>query len=258
MYNKVLLSLLVFLIFSSCKTQKQAVELNTDSIHTYVADADVNYLRSNDKVDTKNNINDFISPFREEMAADMNTVLGIMPQELKKSRPNSSLGNWFCDALLVIANKYSEEEVDFAFQNYGGLRIPSVSQGPVTKGKIFELMPFDNKLVILKLKGETLTQLFNEMADSNGWPISKNLSFKIHDDKAIDIIINDAAFDKNKVYNVALTDYIANGGGDCHFLKDIPQFDTGIMIREAIIEYLEDLKKENKPITVDNTKRILQ
>ena len=56
------------------------------------------------------------------------------------------------------------EPVDFAVINYGGMRIPAIPKGPITRGKIFELMPFDNLLVVVRLDVSILTQFINHMA----------------------------------------------------------------------------------------------
>lgn len=247
MYNFRSLSFLVLLLgIISCSTSKQ-----------YVTDADITYLRANDKVQADDDsVDALISPYREKIDAQMNTVLAQLDQDLRKGKPNSSMGNWFCDALKVMSNKYSKKEVDFALQNYGGLRIPSVSKGPLTKRHIFELMPFDNKLVILEVDGKTVQLIADNMADSGGAPVSEGLSFTIKDDKATNIMVSGSPLDFTKTYVVGLPDYVANGGGDSWYLKEIPQYDTGVFIREVIIEYLEDLKASGTPLKIDNTKRI--
>jgi len=238
--------LLVFvLLFSSCVTTKQ-----------HIADADVTYLRANDDIKSDDAAMDkMIATYRDQMEDEMNIVLGEMPETIKKSRPHSSLSNWFCDGQLVMSNKYSKKPVDFAVQNYGGFRIPSIPKGPVTKRHIFELMPFDNKLVILELDGAAIQQFADHMAEDEGWPISTGFTFTIKEGKAVDVEVGGKKLDMQKVYRIGVPDYVANGGGGCWFLKEVPQMDTGKFIREIMIEYLEDLQKAGQPITVDKSKR---
>ncbi|MDB4438987.1 5'-nucleotidase C-terminal domain-containing protein [bacterium] len=242
---RILLFLMIGLL-SSCISTKQ-----------HIADTDITYVRANEDVNVGSKaIDDMISPYRDQMEDEMNIELGEMPVTLKKGKLNSSMGNWFCDALLVMSNKYSDKPVDFALQNYGGLRIPSISKGIVTKRHIFELMPFDNKLVVLEIDGKTVQMMADNMADHGGAPVSLGLSFTIEEDKAIDVMVNGKPIKSNSTYRVGLPDYVANGGDDSWFLKEIPQFDTGVYIREVMIEYLMDLKAAGKPIIVDKTKRI--
>jgi len=221
-----------------------------------ISDADINYIRTSSKIESDSDIESFIAPFRSEVSEEMDIVIGELPVDLYKSRPNSNLGNWFCDILEAKANEITGSEVAFAIQNYGGLRVPSIKAGPLTKREIFELMPFDNTFVILDVDGETMQKMLDHVADSEGWPISQGLNFRIDDSKAMDIKIHGEAFQKDKTYKVAMSDYIATGGDLAFLLKDEPQENLGVFIRGAIISYLENMKAQGESISIDNSKRI--
>lgn len=227
------------------------------STYTYVSDIDTDYLRVNKySAQEDDKIKEMIAPYKQQLDAEMNVVIGEIASEIVKSKPNGTLGNWFADLLQDIANIEYEGFVDFAVQNYGGLRVPSVAAGDLTVGDIYEIMPFDNKLVLLTLDGKTTQQLLDRIAAYGGWPVSSNLSMHIQDDKAIDIMIKDEPFDPNKSYRVALPDYTANGGDRCYFLKGIPQQDNGKLIRDLIIEYLKN-NRSTEPMEAPTTKRII-
>ena len=133
--------------------------------------------------------------------------------------------------------------------------MPVVAKGDLTVGDIYEVMPFDNKLVILNLSGDKTLMLLNRIADYGGWPISSNLTFSIEDDKATNIMIKGKPFDIKKSYRVALPDYTANGGDRCKFLKEEPQIDNDKMIRDLIIEYFEN-NPPSEPIVAPTAIRI--
>ncbi len=213
-------------------------------------------IRTDQTIPKDASIESIIKPYRTEMAAEMDEVLGHLEEDLVKGRPNSNMGNWFCDILYDEANKMFFEEVDFALQNYGGLRLSSLPKGPLTKGEIFQLMPFDNTLVVLVMEGKVMKRLLDALASKGGWPISKGLSFKISGDKATDIMIQDKPFDINSSYRVAVPDYVANGGDQASFLKTLPQEESGVFIREILIAHLGDLKEAGLPITIDSRQRI--
>ena len=235
-----------FVVFFSCKSHVQ-----------HVADAQVSYYRTTDEVQAESNdIMDIITPYKSQLNDEMETIIGELPEDLKKARPNSNMGNWFCDALHDIANLNTEKKIDFAVQNYGGLRKPFLSKGPLYKRDIFELMPFDNKLVILDLDAELIRTFLNHMTRGGGWPVSKGLSFKIVNDAASEIQIGGESLDKGRIYRVALPDYIANGGGDCFFFRQLDQEDTGLFIREAVIDFLDNQKVRGIKIEIDPTQRI--
>lgn len=223
----------------------------------HLADADVSYLRLTETEATNADIEAFIAPYRVEMEKEMNIVVGTIDQELKKTKPNSNMGNWFTD-LLEDASKeiFPDTDIAFAIQNYGGLRLGSIPPGDVTAGKIFELMPFDNTLVCLELDAETTQRLLDRIADYGGWPISRSLSFTIKDSTAVDIMIKHESIDPDKVYHVVMPDYTANGGGGYDFLKNKKRLDSGVVIRQVVIEHLSNQMSKGISPAVDDTERI--
>lgn len=223
----------------------------------HLASTEVEYIQTTDYTAIDASIDSLIAPYREEMSAEMDEVLGTLPETLIKSRPNSNMGNWFCDVLLTEANSMFFNEVDITMQNYGGLRLPSLAEGPLTKGEVYELMPFDNTLVVIEVKGSLLRELVNAINDKGGWPISKTLSYK-QGSKASEIKVHGKDLDDQAIYRLGIPDYVANGGDQAHFLKHIPQEESGVYIRDIIISHLEDLRENKSPIIIDNEPRVLR
>jgi 2',3'-cyclic-nucleotide 2'-phosphodiesterase (5'-nucleotidase family) len=199
-----------------------------------------------------------IEPYKLELDKTMNEVIGYCEKELVKGKPNSTLTNWFADALQDEAQEISAEPIDFAVQNYGGIRVPVFGKGPVTVGKMYELMPFDNVMYILKLKGTDVKMLFDKMAESGGWPVSRNVSFRIEYGKAENIRIKGAALDTTAVYTAAIPDYIANGGDNMIFLKNLPSVNTGVLLRDMLIKNVKDLQAKGKSINPQEDQRITE
>ena len=113
--------------------------------------------------------------------------------------------------------------------------------------KIFELMPFDNQVVVINVDGTVVNQLFNRIIEYGGWPISKQVRLTALDGQLQEATINGKAVQAHKKYKIALSDFIANGGDKCYFLKDQPQENLGIMLRDMMIEYVrEETAKGNK------------
>jgi len=199
-----------------------------------------------------------IAPYQKEVSAQMDEVIGTLEHNLSKRRPNSNLGNWFADALRDEASLIFKGKVDFALQNYGGIRIPGLSKGDITVGNIFELMPFDNKLLILTCDGATIKKLTDRIAEKGGWPISSGLSFSIVENHSEDVMINGVALDPSATYVAAIPDYIANGGDNCDFLIDMERMDTEKYVRDIIIDHLRREHQEGLTQSADKTKRIKQ
>lgn len=182
-----------------------------------------------------------IEPYQEQLTGKMNEVLGNIPTSLKKDRPESGLGNWLADLLQRAGKAYfPNQEIAFAVQNSGGIRVGELAAGELTVGAIYELMPFDNELVAVEMNGFVLNEFINHMAADGGWPSSKELRYRIEDGQAKDIMISGEAIEFNRNYVVLLPDYVANGGSDSKMLTDRQQYKSGQLIRDLIIKTARD------------------
>jgi len=181
-----------------------------------------------------------IEPYKSQLDEEMDRVIGTAALDLERGRPEGALGNLVADALAAKAEAYTGTSVSFALSNSGGLRIPALPKGDITKSDIFELLPFDNVLVILELDAELMQTLANHMAAAGGWPVSKGLQFTIVGSKAEEVRINGQALESGKTYRVAMPDYVANGGSNSDFLVKLPQVSTGRFMRDAVIEYIQE------------------
>ena len=188
---------------------------------------------------SQSDINSLIEPYKSQLDGEMNAEIAQCTSTLTKTQPESDLGNWMCDALLVETNKLYEKGVDIAIQNYGGIRIPSLNEGPISRGNIFELMPFENRIVVLEMNGVVLNQLFNHIASLGGWPVSKGVKYQIKNNALHQFTLNDAPIDNDRIYTVSISDYIANGGDKCFFLKDLKRTTYQKLIRDSMFDYIK-------------------
>lgn len=228
--------LLIFcLLFSlSCKT------------NTFLSKVENNSIRTEKNLEEDKNITELIAPYKVKLDAKMNKVIGSAAQTLSKTRPESLLGNWTADAIHKKAQDYYGQPIDFAYTNYGGLRIPAIPKGDITVGKIFELMPFDNMLVVLEMDAAALEELFTMIAARGGDPISSHVRMSLAAPK--EALINNKPLDKNKIYKMATTDYLANGGDKLFFLKKRPRTSLDKLMRDALREHVEETTKAGKMI----------
>ena len=93
----------------------------------------------------------------------MNTVLSYTPHNLVRTdgELESSLGNLLADLCYEkgnpIFNSRTGKNIDFALFNYGGIRA-GITQGNITTQNAFNLMPFENSLVVLELTSEKIEE----------------------------------------------------------------------------------------------------
>lgn len=196
-----------------------------------------------------------VQPYSIEVNRTMNNVIGFTPATMTKRLPESGLGNFMADCMKEMASHKFGLSVDIAFMNQGGIRA-SINKGNITVGNVYELMPFDNLLVIQELKGSVIEALMNHIAADGGWPISKGSSFKIKNKQAVDIVINGKPLDRNATYITANSDYIAQGGSDAAMLKVFPFQNKGYLIRDALIEYIKQFTTNGKPVDAKIENRV--
>lgn len=196
-----------------------------------------------------------LAPYSDSINRSMNEVVGIAEESLEKSQPSGTLGHFMADVMLYAGQQKFSVPIDAAFVNYGGLRIPQMPKGRVTRSTVFELMPFENLVVVQAVKGEVLQQFLDHIAVAGGWPVA-GITFKIKNKKAVDVVINGQPIDKNKTYHIVNSDYVANGGDNAVMLKDIPQKNKGYLMRNAVFDYIKALKAAGKNITATKQNRI--
>lgn len=177
----------------------------------------------------------------------MGSTIGHCVGGLDKMQPEGSLGNWVADAILQQSEVYLGRDLDIGIANNGGLRIPNISEGDISLGKIYELMPFDNMLVVQELTGAQVQTLAEHIVASGGWPISKEVQITVSPDE-VAVKINGAPLEKSGKYSMVISDYLANGGDQCAFLKEIPQIETGKLFREALIDAVKAATADGKNI----------
>ena len=207
------------------------------------------YPMSNEEVTPDKSVEALIKPYRVKLDKEMNQVIGYSETDLFKTQPEGTLNNWMADAVQYQSKKHFKEKVDCTILNYGGIRIPSIAKGAITRSKIFELMPFDNEILLLELDKSTFTELLNTIAGYGGWPISKELKMSIADGKATDVAINGQPLE-DKIYQVVIPDYIANGGDNCFFLADRKRIRLGVLVRDALLDHVEEMEAKGEKINV--------
>lgn len=197
-----------------------------------------------------------IRPYGDSVKNKMEQVVGTLGMNLTKDMPSSTLGNFMADAYLTMARKKFSQPIAAAMVNNGGIRLNQLVAGPVTRGKVFELMPFDNLLVVQELMGEQLQSFLNLTAARGGWPVA-GLTMRIKNKKAVDVLIGGEPLDPQKKYWIVNSDFVASGGDNASMLKVLPQVSIGYLVRDALFDYIHTFTREGKPILVSTEKRVV-
>jgi 2',3'-cyclic-nucleotide 2'-phosphodiesterase (5'-nucleotidase family) len=189
-------------------------------------------------------------PYKKTHDEQMYAVIAKSEDALVKSDIESTLGNFFCDAVIFETKKLLGKDssmLDVAIFNKGGLR-NSLPKGDITIGNVFELMPFDNEVVLLKLSGAQFKDMCFKIVEKGGIPIG-GMRLIMKGSTPTDIFVNGKPFDETKDYWVVTSDYLANGGDSYVFFKDaLDRKNLNILLRNMIIEYCNDVTKLNQTI----------
>ncbi len=227
------------------------------SCHTTFVSQSVNskVYRITDSLQYDTKMLEMIQPYSNNVNKTMNIVIGIADKNLDVGKPEGTLGNFMVDAYFAMVQEKYNRKVDAAFMNSGGVRLNQLAAGEVTIGKVFELMPFDNILILQEVDGSLLQKFLDHIADKNGWPVA-GIQMQIKNKKAVNVLIGGKPIDLNKKYIIANSDFVANGGDSGDLLKSIPQVNNGYLMRDAIFDYIKKLKDQGKNISAKIENRI--
>lgn len=188
-------------------------------------------------------IEEIIQPYTVKMEKEINTVLSYTPKIIseKDSKYETSLGNLMADLCYEqtnpIFNSRTGNNIDFSLFNHRGMRA-EIPQGNILVKNAFEMMPFENMLVVVELSGEKMEELIQFLLDeARAHPVSKHFQLLIKQD-GYRLTINNLPFDKTKNYYVLTSDYLQGGGDNMNFFKNpIQLIETDYKVRNAIIDY---------------------
>ena len=236
-------------LFSSCNNESNKLSVFKTDSHYIQVKAD-----SLNPIDAE--VEDIIKPYREKMEKDMNKLVAFSEVELFKSKPSGTLNNAVSDMVLESLTENTDFEIDFCVLNYGGLRRP-LPKGKILKSDVFQLMPFQNEAVIVKVNADGMKNLFRYLYFSGGQPVSA-LKVSYRDSINFNAKIRNIEWDSSKSYWVLTSDYTANGGDKMNFFAQRDSVIlTGILLRDAIFDYLEKLQEENISLKADTVQRII-
>ncbi|WP_026729432.1 5'-nucleotidase C-terminal domain-containing protein [Flavobacterium denitrificans] len=193
-------------------------------------------------------IENFIKPYRDHINKDLDNVLAYNPETLDKSNGKwqTTIGCLMADVCVqrgnLVFKKRENKTIDLCLLNHGGIRA-ILPKGNVTTRNAFEIMPFENNLVVLGLKGEQILDIAAYIIkEKKPQPLS-GMTFTIAKDKtAKNILIQGKPLDLNKIYYVATNDYLANRGDNMNFFgKSVEKYDLNYKLRDVLIDYFKEV-----------------
>ena len=219
-----------------------------------VENCEPKYILSGNKIEINKDINDdgevidFIKPYKKNIDKHMDSVLSYasIDYDKKNGLLNTAIGNMMADVTLNLSNPIykarTNKNIDFVLLNHGGIR-SMISKGDITLRTAYKVMPFENSVVVCELNGEDVYELINYLTLSKkAHPIS---GINIVLDKNYNLMeakINGKRIEKNKIYSVATSDYLLNGGDKMTFFSKSKKNTTlDYKIRNVLIDYFKEV-----------------
>lgn len=185
--------------------------------------------------------------YKARLGEDLSRPIGDCAVSMVADMPESPLSNFLADQLFLKADQLISGGVDFSLINTGSIRA-SLKKGILTVADVFRVMPFENELVILELKGEDVWAVFKSVARSGGAGVS-NVTLEMQGSKVSHLLIGGRTPEKEKVYRVVTLDYLADGNsGMTALLHAVKRINTGIKARDVYIEQIEKLTAQGMKV----------
>jgi len=247
--HRLLTSIALILFLFSCSHQLSVHQINATNISVDATHGNIDSV-----------LQLVVKPYSDSIIQDMSQLVSVSTSPLIKGKPESKLTNLVADILLEFGNNYCAAvnpaiKPAVSYVNYGGLRA-SLPQGEITVGRIFELMPFENEVVLLKTSGASLFQMADRIAARGGEGVA-GLKLGIKNGKVGTLLINGNLVDPLASYWLVTNDYIANGGDQMGmFSEATDRINTNQKIRELLISALRERYKRDGAIDVKEDGRI--
>ena len=192
-----------------------------------------------------------LEPYIEQSNKSLKEVVGeaeapfVFGNRLPRYQ-ETAIGNLITDANVWYFKTVYNQQIDFAFHNGGTIRA-ELPAGPVTREQVLTILPFENYLYIVSLKGSEIIELFNFIATipqgAGGFPqFSKEVRYTLDlPGTAIsDLSIGGEPVDPDRVYRFSTNDYLLGGGdGYTPLTKSRDPFNTSLLLSYVVTEYIK-------------------
>ena len=200
-------------------------------------------------------IEKFIKPYREHINKDLDSILAYCPVTLDKAgKWQSTIGNLMADVSLMRGNLVFEaresKKIDICLLNSGGIR-SILPKGNITARNAFEIMPFENSMVVIALKGEQINEMVDFLiSDKKAHPLA-GITFTIDkNDQSKNILVQGKPLQKETIYYVGTNDYLSDGGDNMNFFKKaLQKYDLDYKLRNILIDYFKQV--DTIPVITD-------
>jgi 2',3'-cyclic-nucleotide 2'-phosphodiesterase (5'-nucleotidase family) len=189
-----------------------------------------------------------LEPYSGKVRA-LSNVIGQLDGRLEKGEVGAgSLGQFVTDGLRTYVQTKITKPIALTIMNAGGLRKNEIAPGEVRAADIFELLPFENALIAVDVRGEDLLKVLPALArDAQA---GLRIQYKWNDRnrpefnsaKLLDENGKEHEIEPDKIYTIVTIDYLLRvAGGAYAVLKEAKSATPlNITLRDAMMEYVKN------------------
>jgi 5'-nucleotidase/UDP-sugar diphosphatase len=194
-----------------------------------------------------------LAPYIERANASLKEVVGEAAEDFVFGNrlpryQETAIGNMVTDANVWYFKTVYNQDIDFAFHNGGNIRA-ALPKGKLTQEQILTVLPFENYLFIVSLKGPQVIELFDFIATiqqgAGGFPqFSKEVRYTLDysggQRRVTGLTIGGAPVDPNRTYRFCTNDYLLGGGdGYTVLTRSENPFNTSLLLSYVVVEYIK-------------------
>ena len=182
-----------------------------------------------------------LEPYNDKVKVKMAEIVGEAMDDLSYLRTAES------PLADLVADAFREKgKTQIAIQNIGGIRTKIV-KGKITWGNVFEVLPFQNTMITLKLTGAQMKKTLERgLVTSVGVAAVSGIRVRLDrmkpaGQRVVSLVLLDGApVDDSKLYSVTTNDFVLAGGdGFTELAKGTDIMDTGILLRDVLVDYIK-------------------
>ncbi len=223
------------MVFASCDDSKKLSQIKGKRIEI------------NDTIPVNAEVEKFIVPYRERVNKDMDKVISYSPDTYSKNdgELNTAIGNLMADAVFEQSNpifqKRTGNQIDLVLLNHGGIR-SIISKGNITTKTAYQVMPFENYVVVVALKGRQVVEMVKFLSKKKKAHPIFGLQITLNDDYSLSkFTVNNLPVNPKKTYYVATNDYLYKGGDNMSFFKPNDSlYQLNYKIRNVLLDYFSE------------------
>lgn len=183
--------------------------------------------------------------------------IGYAPKDILRHRPEGDLNNMLVDFLMRACEDATGQKVDAGLLNYGGVRT-EIHKGTVILDDFMSMLPFENYIYLVRLKGSDLRFIYESMAQYGIQLVGGVKLVFSREQGCVSIEIGGEPLDDGKEYNLATVDFLLDGGDHFSAARNALELvETGVLLRDGVLGEVRKAVEEKGVIEYTTDGRVV-